>query len=199
MDHSGNGPGPAAARVRGRGFGAAIAVALCWASVAAAGTFDIGVSDDSIRLHLAAPLPYETLDFDAGWLHGDSGVDVAAAGIHVVDYAGTRGDILVGVGARLYYVDADSTDGGAVALGGFARIPLSPSGRAGVAGGLYYAPDASSFGDLTGFLEYDFRAFFQVIEPADVYVGYRRLRGSFDGAGGIVLDRGLHFGLVLTF
>ncbi|MDB5985715.1 MAG: hypothetical protein JWR16_768, partial [Nevskia sp.] len=106
-----------------------------------------------------------------------------------------------GVGVRGFLADRGGShnDGGGAALGGKLgyRIPQLNK-RLGVGGYLYYSPDILTFGDFKHYLEYGFDVDYQIIRPAFIYAGWRRLELAVDDRSDKA-DQGVHIGLRVNF
>lgn len=177
-----------------------LAGALCAVAslgTARAGTLDLGVGGHSVRGSVGFRLPPPNMELDAGWLHNDDDRDVASLGVHFAETLGKHG-IEAAIGARGYYVGTKGDDGGAVAIGGRVAFPIVPVPRLWVGGNAYYAPGASSFGDVDRFYEVGASAEYRLLTRAGLYVGARRLRADV-GAGSVTVDDDVHFGIRFRF
>jgi len=172
-------------------------IAMAWHGSARAGTVDLGVGGHSVRGSVGVRLPPPNMELDVGWLHNDDGRDVASVGVHFAETLGKLG-IEAAIGARGYYADAVDADGGAVALGGRVAVPIRPVPRLWVGGDVYFAPNASSFGDLDKFYEVGAAVEYRVLSRAGLYAGVRRLRADLD-AGSVTVDDDVHFGIRFRF
>ncbi len=153
---------------------------------AMADTLDINLSGDAAKISYIRPLPSEGLEGGLGLLHHDDDGDILEAELHLVDRPEPGRDALVlGIGGKVPIVsdDARNADGAALAIGGKLRWTLPNYNRAAVAGSLYYAPSATSISDLDGYEEYSLRGEFQILEDANIYLGYRHIELGYDGDG----------------
>lgn len=179
------------------------------AGVAQAGSLDLNLSGDALYAGFATAAGNTGLEVDASILHheeeGLPDRDIGALGVHLVDDAAQGATpFRVGVGAKLFFVDATVADGGALGIGGHVRYTLPQYNRFAIGGHAYFAPDVSSFGDTTRYLQYGVRAEYEILRQANVYLGYRRVRAEFDygGVAGqetLTLDSGVHFGFRIFF
>lgn len=187
--------------MRNATLGVLIGVALTLP--AAADTLDLNVSGDAAQLGYTRVLPPEGLEAGAAVLHHTDNGDIAEANLHLVDRPQPGRDALVlGVGGKATFISEDPRDatGGALALGAKLRWTLPNYNRAAVAGGLYFAPSATSVSDIDGYQEYALRGEFQVLEDANVYLGYRNIELGYDDAGpDRDFDDGVFAGLNLQF
>ncbi|AUB79034.1 MULTISPECIES: YfaZ family outer membrane protein [Spiribacter] len=169
----------------------------------AADTLDFNVSSDAAQLGYTRMLPPEGLEAGAALLHHDDDGDIAEANLHLVDQPEPGRDaLLVGVGGKLAYARDDPRDatGAALAVGAKARWTLPMYNRAAVAGGVYFAPSATTVSDIDGYQEYSVRGEFKVLEDAAVYLGYRKIELSFDDGGSDRdFDDGVFAGFNLQF
>lgn len=176
----------------------------CAMGTASAGSLDLNLSDDAVRLAFATPLA-SGLEADINFLHSEEDNrpdhDVASLGLHLVDDAAQgRTPFRVGVGAKVLFVDVNVADGGALAIGGHMRYTLPNYNRFAIGGDIYFAPDVTSFGDTEKYLEYTVRGEYEILRQANVYLGYRRIRAEFtDFSDDLTVDSGIHFGLRIAF
>lgn len=169
---------------------------------AGAAELDINVNDDAARGSFAWQLADSKLALDAGWLHHQDRGDVAHFGLHLVDFAsaGTN-PIEAGIGTKLFYFDSESLnqDGLAGGLGGFFRYTFPNMDRIKIGGSLYYAPDVLATGDAESYREIGLQVAYNVLREADVYLGFRNIKGEFDNGADATIDSGLHIGFRLEF
>jgi opacity protein-like surface antigen len=124
------------------------------------------------------------------------------AGLLVSGDAGAeRANVVAGLGGRIAVLDVDDVDvtGGALALGGMIEARLPAYNRIGAVVYAYGAPEASSFGDFEGYIEYAAGLDYQVLRNASLYAGYRQLKVDSKDAGNVTVDNGWHLGLRLSF
>lgn len=181
------------------------ALLLSSSSLAMGGTLDLNLSGDAVRLDFATPMSASGLEADVSFLHHeeDNGVDadIAGLGLHLVDDAAQNvNPFRVGIGAKLFFMDTEVLDGGALGVGGFFRWTLPQYNRFALGGSVHFAPDVVSFGDAETFLAYTVRGEYEILRQANVYIGYRRVRAEFTGVPDkVTLDSGVHFGIRITF
>ena len=163
---------------------------------------DLNLSDDAVRASFATRVRNEGLQVGAGWLHQQDKGDIAHLGLHLVDAAADSGaDLTAGIGARVFFVDADSIDhdGSALAVGGFVRYVLPDYNRFSVGAHVYFAPDVVAFGDLSRYSELEARISYNVLRDADVYLGARAARAKFEEGGSMSFNSGIMFGIQMRF
>jgi hypothetical protein len=181
---------------------------LCLAAAAGgaqAETLDINLSDEVLRATFAAPLPTERLGgvYEFGALLGESGgadFEQLHIGLLVTGDAGARtANVTAGLGGRLFLLESDGPDGGGLGLGGMVDARLPSFNRIGVIAYAYGAPDASTFGDLEGWVEYALSLDYQVLKGASIYTGWRQLKVDIIDVGNVTAETGFHAGLRLSF
>jgi hypothetical protein len=180
---------------------------LCLALVAGAARaehVDINLSDEVLRAVYAGNLTGRMNGiYEFGGMLGerrDERFEEAHAGLLVTGDAGARkANVNAGLGGRVFAVHADELDGAGLALGGMFEARLPSFNRIGVVGYAYGAPEASTFGDIEGFLEYAVALDYQVLQGASIYVGYRQLKVDVEDYGTFTVDTGYHLGLHLSF
>lgn len=167
---------------------------------AAAAELDFNLSNEAFLVRYKPAPAAGGMQLDFGLMHQEDDVNLGSVGLHLVDNAGTANQAFrVGLGGRLFAVDADGGSGGMLAIGAWARYNFPEANRFALAGNLRFAPGVTSFGDVEGFIEYGVRGEYEVLRNGSLYVGYRRLRADFDGADNVDLDEGLHLGMHFTF
>jgi hypothetical protein len=160
-----------------------VVVLLGAAMPAAADQVDINFSGDAAAFSYIKPLQTEGLELGGRWLHDTEDGDIADANLHMVDRPEPgRNALVLGIGGKLPAImdDVRDADGAALAIGGKLRWTLPEYNRAAVAGSIYYAPSATSMSDIDGYQEYSVRGEFQLLEDANVYLGFRHIELSFD-------------------
>ena len=166
---------------------------------------DINLSSETLRATFDAPLPSETLGglYEFGGLMGERrGVEFQQAhlGLLVTGDAGARdANVVAGLGGRVFLLGGDGADGGGLGLGGMVDARLPSFNRIGVIAYGYFAPEASTFGDLEGWAEYAVSLDYQVLKGASIYVGWRQLKVDVEDFGNYTVDTGFHGGLRLSF
>ena len=168
---------------------------------------DLNVGHNSVALSLAGPMSHVIHDlrgqYDLGVVVRPKASDdllQAHLGALITGDAGAKGvDVAAGLGLRGIYVGRDGDSGGALAIGGQFEARLPSFNRVGLSGYGYYAPGATSFGELSKYMEYGGSVDYQVVRDAAVYVGYRNIRYNIGNVGNVTADCGVRVGLRLTF
>jgi hypothetical protein len=168
---------------------------------------DVNVGQNSVRVALLGPLSRFVTDlrgqYDAGMLIRPKSEDdlfQAHLGVLVTGDAGASFvDVAAGLGIRTVYVGRDGDSGGAVALGGQFEARNPSFNRVGLSGYAYYAPRATSLGEVDEYFEYGGAIDYQVVRDAAIYVGYRNLKYDIGNVGDVTADVGFRAGLRLTF
>jgi hypothetical protein len=175
---------------------------------AQAASVDLDFNNYSFAVNGAAslgPVAQEAqAEVNGGYLYdGDRNgdhLDFGHIGLLATGQVGPEG-VVAGVGLRGFLADRGGShnDGGGAALGGRLgyRIP-ELNERLGVGGYLYYAPGILTFGDFQHYLEYGFDVDYQIIRPAFVYGGWRRLELPLSDRADRA-DQGFHIGLRVNF
>ena len=167
---------------------------------------DINLSNDSAQFIYTSQVGGSTLgrtEMNAGFLYNEDDNTLFDLGLLVVDLAGSKTPGLeVGVGPKFYYASSDKPDAtvAAIALGGQLRFKLPSVPRVAVGGSAFYAPHITSTLDADSVFELNTRLVYELLPTADAYVGYRKIRVSYDkGKGKEDLDNGVFFGLKFAF
>ena len=163
---------------------------------------DVNLNNDAVRLGFSWRLGDPRYLAELGWLYNQDRGDVIHGSFHLVDAASGSGTALqAGLGVRLVHTRTDPSvlDGTALAVGGFVRYTLPNADRYNIGGYGYFAPDVTSFGDQTEYVELGVRAGYSILRDGDVYLGLRRIRAEYDGFAGYTFDSGLHAGFEIRF
>lgn len=179
------------------------AVALLAASPALAGDFTLSLTEESVKAQVNATNSRSELAFGGGYTYHEgkrhiANIDFHAQGRTAIGNLPTT----AGVGMRgLAYDDDDYSDGGGLALGGFATMNIPTVPGLSVNGDLHYAPSILSFGDADSLVSVSANLSYRVIRNAEIFGGYRYLNADLDVVGDhdVTLDSGVMAGLKILF
>lgn len=168
---------------------------------------DLSLGENSVRAALSGALanviPNIKGQYDTGVLvkpKTDEDYLQVHAGALITGDAGARYlDVAAGLGARLLYIGADDDSGGGLALGGQVEGRLPEFNRLGFTGHAWYAPSASTFGEMDEYLELAAAVDYQVVREASVYLGYRNINIDTRERTDITVESGLRIGLRMNF
>lgn len=174
----------------------------------AQGDLDFSIGDDTVKIQLSSKVPYNDLSWNAEFLHyDDSGVNanLVAGGVFVAgrSNASTARQI-AGVGGKFLFLDADFADAGSgIAVGGFIRHTLSQANLLSLRGEAFLAPSIVSFQGLDNYFEISGRIEYQLLDQANVYLGYRSIEADIELDNGaeaeFEIEDGIIAGLNLRF
>ncbi len=178
---------------------------LLTSATAAAGSLDVNLNNDSVRLALSwmtSPSP-NSLEGEAAIYYNTDSIYVGTIGVRVVGETGRKGNPLeAGVGGRLIGITSsdDNIDGLALGLGFGVRYYPETINRLALGAQLHYAPNIVSFGDVENVLEGMLNVEYQVLPQAFGYIGYRLLKAELEDSGRTrELDEGAHLGMRILF
>lgn len=159
-------------------------------------------------------LTNETVKGDVNFDMGTFGVDAGVAydkdesftathiGVNVQD-ADTSGPLQVGIGARVYGIDADVENNSdlsmALALGGWYRYTLPQANRISIYGSIYYAPEVLSFTNLDHMYTYEFRAEYMTMRNARAYISYGKTVAVYENNSRVEANKGFAIGAMVDF
>ena len=176
---------------------------LLFAQPALADSLDLNLRNDAVQFTYGHSYRAAELTGGALWREeeGDSGSRWAA---HLGLLASGERESKAsrwqaGLGGRLYFAEAGSSEALALALGG--QFRWSP-GDSPIGLGAYgfFAPDIVTGIDAKGFWEAGARVEFEVVRnTASVYVGYRKMEMRLDNDADVTLDKGGHVGVRIVF
>ncbi len=174
---------------------------LLGATAARANSLEINLNEDAARIGYGWSLFDDQMSLDLGWLRQQDDGDVGHVGFHRVGETAVAGNhsIRAGLGGRVVHVDANPVDGYVLGLGGFVRMQMPFHERLGLGAHVYFGPEVLSGGDLEKYREVGLRAAYKILEGADIYLGYRYIKASFEQSPSVTLDEDAHIGLSLRF
>lgn len=186
----------------------ALALAAIATGAQAQGELDFSIGEDTVKAQVSSQVPYNELSWTAELLHyEDSGVNanVIGGGVFVAGRSNASSARQVaGLGGKALFVDADGTEAGlGIAIGGFLRHTLSQANLISLRGDVYIAPAIIAFQGLEHYMEFSGRVEYQLLDQANVYIGYRSVEADLQidggGEGEFEFEEGLMAGVNLRF
>lgn len=170
-------------------------------SVVGASTADVSLTNDTVKGDVN--LDMGSFGVDAGITHDkDESTSTAHLGLSVQD-SDTSGPLQVGIGARLYAIDANLDEEDdlsvALALGGWYRYTIPQANRVSIYGSVYYSPEVLSFTNLDHMYTYEFRAEYMTMRNARAYIRYGRTVTVYDDGFRKESNKGLSIGATVDF
>jgi len=178
---------------------------------------ELSLNDDVVKI--AGLFDVSGFEVEASLLHNqDRGSVFGLAGLISGD-AGAQG-LNAGVGVKLAYIDPDVSDalvctdqpcpeinydgGIALPIGGKVTYIPAEYNRFNARAYLWFAPDVLSFDNIEKYQEIGGDVGYNITRNADVFIGYRNIKGKFKGNEFFAsqtgtIDTGLHFGIRGTF
>lgn len=168
---------------------------------------DINLAQDSARFtyySLVGGSNFGRTEMSAGLMYNDDKNSLWELGIQVIDVAGSKSPGLeLGIGPKLYYFKSDKkpdASGAVIAIGGNFRYKFAQMQRVFISGTLYYAPSITSTIDADNYMEFGFRAGYELLPTADLYVGVRNIRVDYTkGYGDHALDETAMVGITFSY
>lgn len=171
--------------------------------------FDFNIGDNAFRAAIAGPLSrlFEGVNgqYDVGVLlkpdTADNLIQVHTGVLLTGDVGSKDVDLAAGLGARLIYTGRDHDSGGAFAPGVQLEARLPGYNRFGLTFYGYYAPEVTSFGEVTDYREYGVDLDYALIRGGSIYVGWRDIEQQLSPAAidNGQVDQGAHIGIRLKF
>ena len=187
---------------------AAVIFGLAAMSAQAQGDLDFSIGDDTAKVQVSSDVPYNDLSWTAELLHFDNSefnANIIGGGIFVAGRSNaSTARQTAGVGGKFLLVEGDGIEtGSGIAIGGFIRHTLSQANLISLRGEMFIAPGIISFQGMESYLEYSARVEYQLLDQANVYLGYRNVQADFDldigGEAEVEFDEGIIAGLSLRF
>ncbi len=161
---------------------------------------NLSVSDESFRVNYSVDFQGNDISSDLDYFYNeDVEVGLLGAGIYVSGRSNaSTGRQTAGIGTRLFHADLDGPNGSALSFGGFIKHRLSQANLLSVRASLFKAPGVTSFDRVEDYLEFTLSLEYQLLDSADLYLGYRDLEVDF-GDGDVDLDETFILGLIMRF
>lgn len=173
---------------------------MAGSTLANASDASLRISNDSVHTQLNLTPNNANVDFGAGYMYHEGSrhiinIDIHAKGQTAIGNLPTT----AGIGVQATGFDDKNIDGGAVGLGGFARLNIPSVPGLSFEGALHYAPSILSFGDADDLARVRAQVNYRVIQNADVFLGYHYLNTDLDGGRDVTLDEGIFAGMKILF
>jgi hypothetical protein len=171
--------------------------------VVLADSLDLNLSDRSVQFVYGRSIRSAQMTAGALYVEKGNNLDIhRAAHLGLIASAERRGSTSrseVGLGGRVYFASAGSSDAAALALGGEFRW-FPGEGLVSIGGYGYYAPDIVAGIDAKGLWEAGARVELEVVRgTANVYLGYRKMEMRLENNVDVTVDKGGHVGLRIVF
>ncbi len=175
------------------------------ASVAAADTLDIGLSNSTAQFKYGVP---STLagksEMYAELMYNDENSVIGGVGLLVANDELQVPGLTIGIGAKAVAASVKYSpsrkSASAVALGAQVRYELPVERRVAFAGEAYYAPQITTFGDADHYQQIGARAEFSISPQMQVYAGYRKTWFTLKNTSAdATLINGPHLGVQFSF
>ena len=174
------------------------------ATIAAAGSVNIGLSNNSFQLGYEQPVnqdDYGTVMANGRFLYNDDkDSKLGSIGIDFVGDPGNVPGLSLGVGSKFYLGSANSgTDFSNLAVGLRSSYILPQLQGLGVSGHLYYAPEIFSFQDSEHLVESGIRLTYAILPKATIYIGYQHIGLGVKHRKDQTVDDSIRIGFVGSF
>lgn len=177
-----------------------VILSISFMSTAVASSLEAALSDDTVSGEFVTKVDND-LHFSASLLHHDDEADLFGLGLDVRGKPRfTKAIQQTGLGGKVVFFDAETIDGGAVALGGFLKHSFPGANLISFRASMYLAPGVVSFGDADGYFEIGFRFEYEFSRQAFAFVGIKDIDIDIENRRKDVrADEGLHAGVLLYF
>ncbi|ETI57897.1 YfaZ family outer membrane protein [Marinomonas profundimaris] len=170
-------------------------------SIVSASTAGVSLTNDTVKGDVN--LSMGSFGINAGVTHDkDESTSTAHVGLSVED-SDSSGPLQVGIGVRLYAIDADLEKEDDVSmglsLGGWYRYTIPEANRVSIYGSLYYSPEVLSFTNLNHMYTYEFRAEYMTMKNARAYIRYGKTVIIYDDKSRKEVNKGLSVGATVDF
>jgi hypothetical protein len=167
-----------------------------------ADSLDLNLSNHSVQFVYGRS--FRSAEMTVGALYVEKGNNPdshRAAHLGLIASAERRGTTRseAGLGGRLYFASAGSSDVAALALGGEFRW-FPGEGPVSIGGYGYFAPNIVTGIDAKRLWEAGARVELEVVRnTANVYLGYRKMEMRLENDLDVTVDKGAHFGVRIVF
>lgn len=169
-------------------------------SVFAGGSLDLSINNETAGLEYDATKMGSPLHVSAGFLHHEDDGDLLSLGLNTVDVKSKNSPLKIGVGGKLLTYFSGDEEGGALAIGAFARYMPAELNGLGFSGHAYYSPSVLSFDTTENMIDLNARVEYKLLPTAMVYLGYRFVEASEEKLSqDIEIVKAGHFGLRINF
>ncbi|NLQ16402.1 hypothetical protein HGG82_02040 [Marinomonas sp. M1K-6] len=171
-------------------------------SIVNASTAGVSLTNNTVQGDIN--LNMGSFGINSGITHNDeANTSTAHIGVTVED-SDTSGPLQVGLGIRLYAIDADLDNDNddlsvALALGGWYRYTLQQANRLSIYGSAYYSPEVLAISNLDHMYTYDIRLEYMTMRNARAFVRYGRTVTVYDDNSRKEIDKGLSVGATVDF
>ncbi|MGH8279756.1 MAG: YfaZ family outer membrane protein [Gammaproteobacteria bacterium] len=186
-------------RIRSTGIFLALG---CIAFGAHAANLNINLGSNAASINYAANLTTTGLEATFGYLRHTDSVDLGNVGLLVTGNSNPAGSpLMFGVGGKVFFISPKqvSGNGTVLGLGGQFNYTWPDYNRFNIGGELYVGPKIVSFNNADRFLEYGVNAGYEILQNAELYVGWRHVSAAFTGTSNVTLDSTFMVGLNLNF
>jgi len=180
-----------------------LTLGILGSSVVNASTAGVSLTNETVQGDVNLDLG--SFGLNAGITHdSDENSSTGHVGLTVEDSEGADGPLQVGLGVRLYVMDADLNDdenelSAALSLGGWYRYTLQQANRVSIYGSGYYSPQVLSFSNLDHMYTYDFRLEYMTMRNSRAYIRYGNTVIVYDDNSRKEINKGFSIGAVVDF
>ena len=137
------------------------------------------------------------LGVTAGFLHHSDNGNLGSLGLQVSQQV--NAGLNASLGGKLFFVQNDTRNASALALGGQVDMALPGAAQLHVGLHAWYAPQVTSFNGADNLHDIGVSVSYRVLGNAEVFAAYRRVRIDYDREGGKTIQSGPLFGIKLFF
>jgi len=161
-----------------------LATTLATTNVAAE-ALDFSISDHAAKLLFSSSIPGNDLSWSIEGLHFEdngSSANIIGAGAYVAGRSNaSTARQTAGLGGKAIIVSAEGADtGSGFALGGYIRHTLRQANLISLRGEAFVAPNIIAFQGMSSYLEFSGRVEYQLLDQANIYLGYRHVRANLE-------------------
>jgi hypothetical protein len=170
---------------------------LAATSVVHAADFKLALSNKTVAADFTSQPIGQGLEFTLGGLHHTDHGNLFTTGLQVSQQVNPS--LSASVGGKLFFVQNDTRNASALALGGQVDMALPNLSQIRLGAHGWYAPRVTSFNGTRNVQDFGAFVSYRVLSNAEVFAAYRHVRIDYEREGGLTIQNGPLFGMKLFF
>jgi hypothetical protein len=170
---------------------------LAAAPFAQAADVSLALSNKTVAADFTSVSIGQGLEFTLGGLHHTDHGNVFTSGMQVSQQI-NRG-LTAGLGGKAYFIQNDTRNAAAIALGGQADMAVPTLPQIHFGGHGWFAPKVTSFNGTNNVQDVGAFISYRLLSNAEVFAAYRNLRIHYESEGTLTIQNGVLLGMKLFF
>ena len=157
----------------------------------------LALSNKTVAVDYTSQPIGQGLEMTAGFLHHSDNGNLGSFGLQASQQVNPG--LAASVGGKLVFIQNDVKNAWALALGGQVDWAVPSVPQLHVGAHAWYAPGVTSFNGADNLHDIGASVSYRVLNNAEVFAAYRRVRVDYDQKGGKTVQSGPLFGMKLFF